>query len=42
MNKHEISINVNKNSLFQIIQPEFATWKYKIKLGAEAASEGFL
>ena len=42
MNEHKISIHVNNNSQFQIVQPEFATWKYKLKLSAEAASEGFL
>ena len=42
MNKHEISIQVNNNSRIQIVQPEFTTWKYKIKLNAEAASGAVL
>ena len=42
MNKHEISsLHVN-NSRIQIVQPEFTTWKYKVKLSAEAASGGVL
>ena len=41
MNEHEISIHVN-NSRIQIVQPEFTTWKYKVKLSAEAASGGVL
>ena len=42
MNEREISIHVNNNSWFQIVQPEFPTWKYKVKLSAEVTSEGFL
>ena len=42
MNEHEISIHVNSNSRIQIVQPEFTTWKYKVKLSAEAASGGVL
>ena len=38
MNEHEISIHINNNSRIQILQPEFTTWKYKVKLNAEAAS----
>ena len=41
MNEHEISIHVN-NSRIQILQSEFTTWKYKVKLGAEVASGGVL
>ena len=29
------------NNLIEIVQPEFKTWKYKLKLSAEAASRGF-
>ena len=42
MNEHEISIHVNNNSRIQVVQPEFTTWKYKVKLSAEAASGGIL
>ena len=42
MNEHEISIQVNNNSGIQIVQPEFTTWKYKVKLSAEAASGSVL
>ena len=42
MNEHEISIYVNNNSQIKIVQPEFTTWKYKVKLSAEAASRGVL
>ena len=38
MNEHQISIHVNKNSRIQIVQPVFTTWKYIVKLSAEAAS----
>ena len=41
MNEHEISIHVN-NSRIQTGQSEFITWKYKVKLSAEAASGGVL
>ena len=41
MNEHEISIHVNNNSGIEIVQPEFKTWKYKLKLSAEAASRDF-
>ena len=34
----KLSVHVNNNSHIQIVQPEFATWKYKAKLGAEADS----
>ena len=42
MNEHEISIHINSNSRIQIVQPEFTTWKYKVKLSAEAANRGVL
>ena len=42
MNEHEISIYVNNNSRFQIVQPEFAIWKYKVKINKEAASGSVL
>ena len=42
MNEHEISIRVNNNLRIQTVQPEFTTWKYKIKLSAEVASGGVL
>ena len=42
MNEHEISIHANNNSRLQIVQPEFTTWKCKVKLSAEAASGGVL
>ena len=38
MNEHEIPIHV-KNSRLQIVQPEFTTWKYKVKLSAEQPTE---
>ena len=41
MNEHEISIHVN-NSRLQIVQLEFTTWKYKVKLSAEAANRSDL
>ena len=41
MNEHEISIHVN-NSRLQIVQLEFTTWKYKVKLSAEAANGSVL
>ena len=41
MNEHEISIHVN-NSRIQKVKPEFITWKYKVKLSAEAAGGGVL
>ena len=41
MNEHEISIHVN-NSRIQIVQSEFTTCKYKVKLSAESASGGGL
>ena len=31
MNEHEISIQVKNNSRLQIVQPQFTTWKYKVK-----------
>ena len=40
-NEHEISIHVNKNSGIQI-QPQFTTWKHKVKLSAETASGSVL
>ena len=40
MNEHERSIHVNNNSRIQVVKPEFTTWEYKVKLSAEAASEG--
>ena len=42
MNEHEISFHVRKYSRLQIVQPEFTTWKYKVKLSAEAANVGVL
>ena len=39
---NEWTWNVNKNSRIQIEQPEFTTWKYKVKLGTEAANGGVL
>ena len=42
MNEHEISIHENNNSRLRIVQPEFTTWKYKVKLSAEAANGGVL
>ena len=42
MNENEISIHVNSNSRIQVVQPESTTWKYKVKLNAEAASGGVL
>ena len=30
----------SNNSRPQIVQPEFTTWKYKVKLNAEAANKG--
>ena len=41
MNEHEISIYV-KNSRIEIVQPEFTTRKYKVKLSAEVSSGGVL
>ena len=38
----KISIHVNNNSRLQIVQPEFTTWKYKVKLSAEAANGAVL
>ena len=38
MNEHEISIHVNNKSRIQIVQPDFTTWKDKVKLSAEAAT----
>ena len=38
MNEHEISTHVNNKSQIQTVQPEITTWKYKVKLSAEAAS----
>ena len=40
MNEHEIYFHANNNSRLRIAQPEFTTWKYKVKLSAEAANEG--
>ena len=34
MNEHEMSIHVNNNSRIQIVQSEFTTSKYKVKLNA--------
>ena len=42
MNEHEISFHVNNNSPLQIVQPEFTTWKYKVKLSPEAPNGGVL
>ena len=42
MNEHEISVHVNNNSRLQIVQSEFTTWQYKLKLSAEAANESVL
>ena len=42
MNEHEMSIHVNNNSRIQIVQSEFTTCKYKVKLSAESASGGGL
>ena len=42
MNEHEISSHVSENSKLHIVQPEFSTWKYKVKLSAEAVSRGVL
>ena len=42
MNEHEISFQVNNNSGLQIVQPAFTTWKYKVKLSAEAANGSVL
>ena len=41
MNEHEISIHVNDSQL-QIVQLEFTTQKYKVKLSAEAANGSVL
>ena len=41
MNEHEISFHVN-NSRLQIVQLEFTTQKYKVKLSAEAANRSVL
>ena len=41
MDKHEICIHVN-NSRLQIVQLEFTTWKYKVKLSAEVANGSVL
>ena len=38
MNEDEIYFHANNNSRPQIVQPEFSTWRYKIKLNAEAAN----
>ena len=32
----------NNNSRLQIVQSEFTTWKYQVKLSTEAASGGVL
>ena len=42
MNEHEISVQVSNNPRIQIVQLEFTTWKYKVKLNAEAASRAVL
>ena len=42
MNEHEISIQVSNSPRIQIVQPEFTTWKYKVKLNAEVASRAVL
>ena len=34
MNK-KYTFRANSNSWLQIVQPEFTTWKYKVKLSAE-------
>ena len=39
---NEISIHVHSNSRIQIVQHEFITWKYKVKISADAASGGVL
>ena len=41
MNEYEISIHVN-NLWLQIVQLVFTTWKYKVKLSAEAANGSVL
>ena len=41
MNEHEISFHVN-NSRLQIVQLEFTTQKYKVKLNAEGANRSVL
>ena len=41
MNEHEISFHVRKYSRLQIVQPEFTTWKYKVKLSADQPTEVF-
>ena len=38
MNEHEIYAHANKNSGIQIVQLEFTTWKYKVKLSATECS----
>ena len=38
MNEHETYTHVNKNSRIQIVESEFATWKYKAKLSADPLS----
>ena len=40
MNEHEKSFHANNNARPQIVQPEFTTRKYKVKLSAEAANGG--
>ena len=42
MKEHKISTHVKKNSRIEIVQPEFTTRKYKVKLSAEASSRGVL
>ena len=42
MNMKHLFIHVNNNLRFEILQPEFTTWKYKVKLSAEAATGGVL
>ena len=41
MNEHEIFFQAN-NAQLQIVQLEFTSWKYKVKLNAEAANLGIL
>ena len=42
MNEHEIYFQANNNAQLQIVQLEFTSRKYKVKLNAEAANLGIL
>ena len=43
MNEHEIYFHVSDNSWLQTVPPWiYKTWKYKVKLSAEAANGGAL